>query len=167
MIIRLILLESFQECHGIYIMKEIKGILTRMVNPDSWGSGLISVKFFLLRSYTQLSRSTLICSLSPFQYTQPSLAILIVYAVSSHSKGCIFSLGLCYNMILALVQRQWEEAKWSWGGQASTYKALTSGEALLLFAGEERLVSFNKGGGVLGRLKIKQIWAFQFAGSPI
>lgn len=34
------------------------------------------------------------------------LEYLVIYAVSFHSKGCIFSLGLCYNLIPVLVQRQ-------------------------------------------------------------
>lgn len=71
-------------------------------------------------------------------------------------------LGCAVTWLQFLVWRLWGEARWSWGGQVSSYKVLSSGEVLLLFADEKRLVFFWRGRGshLLG-CKLRRFWAFQ------
>lgn len=86
-------------------MKKIKCVLIRMINLDSWDNGLISVKFFSSLIVNFQDPLSSVPSVPSSMYGQV-LEYLVVYAVSFHSKGCIFSLGLCYNLIPVLVQRQ-------------------------------------------------------------
>lgn len=56
-----------------------------------------------------------------------------------------------------LVWRPGNGARGSWGRPASSYRALSPGEVLVLFAGEKRLVSSGGERELLARLKIKKV----------
>lgn len=68
----------------------------QMLNPDSRENALMPIKFFLIWPYIQLSGSAHTYSQFLPAHIARSCNTLVVYAILSHGKGFISSLGLCH-----------------------------------------------------------------------